>query len=266
MSVIEEEGKRARRIAESDGELIRPKDLASTDEAGPLSDLERSAIQFLSKVSDSEVERVRSGTLRPKDMKSRGPLGEAEARAVLALDKVIESERIRMDQSRRRGGEAVRPIDVPGPLGEFERYIGDIIRAERQRVKDREKNSGKLVRPKDASISSGLSEVERKAVEDWEIIRKEEEERLFSLQRFLRERRPMEMDVDSPLGVTEAFMVRLLRGPQLVGKVFNRVRELLSSEELDGQDQEILQKSLPAQYDDDDDEDSDDEESDTRTE
>lgn len=233
--------------------MIRPKDLASTDEAGPLSELERSAIQFLSKVSDSEVERVRSGTLRPKDMKSRGPLGEAEARAVLALDKVISSERIRMEQSRLRGGDVVRPIDVPGPLGEFERYVGDIIRAERQRVKDREANAGKLVRPKDASISSGLGEVERKAVKDWEIIKKEEEERLFSLQRLLRERRPMEMDIDSPLGVTEAFLVRLLRGPQLVGKVFNRVRELLSSEELADQDQDILQRSRREKYDDEED-------------
>jgi hypothetical protein len=65
----------------------------------------------------------------------------------------------------------------------------------------------------------------------------------------------MESDVDSPLGVTEAFMVRLLRGPQLVGKVFNRVKELLSSEELAGDDQDILQKSLPARYDDDEDSD-----------
>ena len=61
MDVIEEEGKRAKRIAESDGELVRPKD---NEEGGPLSDLERRAIQFLSGISDSEVERVRSGTIR----------------------------------------------------------------------------------------------------------------------------------------------------------------------------------------------------------
>ena len=122
--MIEEEGKRAQRIADSDGELIRPKDLDDTTEAGPLSDLERRAIQFLSEITDSEVERVRSGTIRPKDMATRSPLGDAEARAVLALERVVESEKFRMDQSRRRGGEAVRPIDVPGPLGEFERYVG----------------------------------------------------------------------------------------------------------------------------------------------
>ena len=245
--VIEEEGKRARLIAESDGELIRPKD---NDEGGPLSELERRAIQFLSEITDSEVERVKAGTFRPKDSQNPGPLGEAEARAVLALDRIIESEKFRMDQSRRRGGEAVRPIDVPGPLGEFERYVGDIIRAERQRVKDREANEGKLVRPKDASIKSGLSEVERKASDDWELLKKEEKERLFSLRRFLDERRPMEMDKDSPLGVTEAFTVGLLRGPVMLARVVDRVKELLSSEDLDEEDKEALQKSLPASSDD----------------
>lgn len=244
-SVIEEEGKRARRIAESDGELIRPKDLSATDEAGPLSELERRAIKFLNEVSDSEVKRVQSGTIRPKDMAKRGPLGEAEARAVLALSKVVESEKFRMDQSRRRGGEAVRPIDVPGPLGEFERYVGDIIRSEKQRVKDREKNEGKLVRPKDASVVSGLGNVERRAVEDWEQLSKEEKERFSSFKRFLAERRPMEMDENSPLGVTEAFAVGLLRGPKLLGKVVGRVKELLNSEELEGDDRDIVQKSLP---------------------
>ncbi|KAL7552372.1 hypothetical protein ACHAWF_015607 [Thalassiosira exigua] len=245
-SVIEEEGKRAQRIAESDGELIRPKDLSPGDEAGPLSELERRAIQFLNDITDSEVERVRSGTFRPKDMQTPGPLGEAEARAVLALGRIVESEKFRMDQSRQRGGEMVRPIDVPGPLGEFERYIGDIMRAELQRVKDREANEGKLVRPKDGSMKSGLSEVESKAVNDWEILKSEERERLFSLQRFLNERRPMEMDKDSPLGVTEAFTVGLLRGPKLLGRVVGRVRELMKSEELDGEDQQMMQKSLPA--------------------
>ena len=241
-SVIEEEGKRARLIADSDGELIRPKDNA---EGGPLSELERKAIQFLSEITDSEVERVRSGTIRPKDMENPGPLGDAEAKATLALDRIIESEKVRMDQSRRMGGEAVRPIDVPGPLGEFERYVGDIIRAERQRVKDREANEGKLVRPMAGSMKSGLGEIERKAVEDLELLKKEEKERLFSLRRFLDERRPMEADKDSPLGVTEAFTVGLLRGPTMVKAVFGRVKELLASEGLESDDEEVLQTSLP---------------------
>lgn len=84
MDVIEEEGKRAKRIADSDGELVRPKD---NEEGGPLSDLERRAVQLLADISDSEVERVRSGTVRPKDMTTQSPLGKAEAKAVLALQK-----------------------------------------------------------------------------------------------------------------------------------------------------------------------------------
>jgi len=161
---------------------------------------------------------------------------------------VIQSEKARMDQSRKRGGETVRPIDVPGPLGEFERYVGDIIRSERQRVKDRELNEGKLVRPKDASITSGLGEVERKAVEDWETLQNEEKQRLLSLRRFLSERRPMEADRESPLGVTEAFTVALLKGPKLVAKVADRVTELLKSEELETKD---LNLTLPPSEDED---------------
>ena len=84
MDVIEEEGKRAKRIAESDGELVRPKD---NEEGGPLSELERRAVQFLADITDSEVERVRSGTVRPKDMDDKSPLGKAEAKAVLALQR-----------------------------------------------------------------------------------------------------------------------------------------------------------------------------------
>lgn len=240
--VIEEEGQRARLIASSDGELIRPKDLPSN--TGPLSELERRALQFLSEITDSEVERVRSGTLRPKDMKIRGPLGEAEARAVLALERIVESEKIRMERSRRMG-DTVRPIDIPGPLGEFERYVGDIIRAERQRVKDREKNDGKLVRPKDASLPSGLGDVERKAVEDWELLTKEEQERFSSFKRFLSERRPVDVDEESPLGIIEGFTLKLLNGPRLVGKVFSRVQELMSSQMLDEKDREILRNRLP---------------------
>jgi hypothetical protein len=249
-NVIEEEGKRARRITDANGELVRPKDLYFTDEGGPLSELERRAIQFVSELSDSEVQRVRSGTIRPKDMSIRSPLGEAEARAVLALENIIESERIRIHQSHTRG-EAVRPIDVPGPLGELERYIGDIIRAERQRVKDRDRNEGNLVRPKDASIKSGLSEVERKAVEDWEMIRKEEEERLYSIQRFFAERRPMEYDKDSPLGKLEAFIVRLLNGPKLLWKVYYRVKELLDSAVITEREQIALQRDQEKARDDD---------------
>ncbi|EJK76086.1 hypothetical protein THAOC_02170 [Thalassiosira oceanica] len=237
---------RARRIAESDGELIRPKDLSRTDEAGPLSELERKAVQFLNDLSDSEVRRVQSGKLRPKDCEDRGPLGEAEAKAVLVLDKVVESEKTRMKQSRL-SGQAVRPIDVPGPLGELERYVGDIIRSEKQRARDRDANEGKLVRPKDATLTSGLGEAERRAVEDWEMLKKEEKRRLFNLRRFISERRPMESDADSPIGVTEAFAVGLFRGPRLLAAVADRVKELMASEELGEKDKDFIRSLPPVQ-------------------
>ena len=236
--VIEEEGERARLIASSEGELVRPKDLPTT---GPLSELERRALQLLNEITDSEVERVRSGTLRPKDMKTRGPLGEAEAKAVLALDRIIESEKIRMERSQLIG-DTVRPIDVPGPLGELEKCVGDIIRAEKQRVKDREKNDGKLVRPKDASMRSGLGDVEQKAVEDWEKLAAEEKERLVSFKRFLAERRPADVLPTSPLGILESFIVKLINGPRLVRKTLDRVQELLSSSTFDEKENAILQR------------------------
>ena len=172
-------------------------------------------------------------------MKIRGPLGEAEARAVLALDRIIESERIRAERSQRMG-EAMRPIDVPGPLGEFEKYVGDIIRAERQRVKDRERNDGKLVRPKDASLPSGLGDVERKAVEDWEKLAAEEKQRFSSFKRFLEERRPADVNKDGPLGIIESFAVKLLNGPRLIGKVVDRVQELINTSPYDEEESAIL--------------------------
>ena len=174
------------------------------------------------------MERVQSGTLRPKDMTIPGPLGEAEARAVLALEKLVESEKLRLERSRALG-EAVRPLDVPGPFGELERYVGDIIRAEKQRVVDREANEGRLVRPKDTSIPSGLGEAERKAEEDWRRLRREETERQSSLRRFLAERRPMAADAESPLGVTEAFTVGLLQGPKFLKETLARAKRSWSS-------------------------------------
>ena len=147
--VIEEEGRRARLIASSDGELVRPMDLQQTDKGGPLAALENAAVNFLDSIRESERERVRTLTLRPKDVEEekRGPLGNFEARVVNALDEIKESEEFRMQQSKQRGGEIVRPIDVPGPLGEAERWYLELITAEKQRGIDRRKNEGKLVPP-----------------------------------------------------------------------------------------------------------------------
>jgi hypothetical protein len=72
-------------------------------------------------------------------------------------------------------------------------------------------------------------------------IKEEETERLKSLQRVLEENRPMERDRDSPLGLIEALLVGLFRAPQMLFRVFDRVKELLESEALGDEDQKLLQ-------------------------
>lgn len=242
--VIEEEGRRARLIASMDGELVRPIDLQQTNNGGPLSALENAAVDFFSRISESEKERVKTSTLRPKDVieEKRGPLGNFEASVVNALEEIRLSEQLRMEQSRKRGGEVVRPIDVPGPLGEAERWYLELITAEKQRGKDRQKNDGKLVRPKDASLEGPLGLAERKFSEAMNVLRDEETERLRSIRRVLNENRPMEKNRNSFAGWTEAVLVGIFRAPQLMFRVIDRVKELLESENLDEKDQDILKK------------------------
>lgn len=244
-SVIEEEGKRAKRIANSEGDLVRPIDLEDAGEGGPLSRLERRVVNFLDTIRQSERERATNKVLRPKDMEEgkRGPLGEAEARAVSTISEIATSEKMRAQLSKQRGGELVRPIDVPGPLGEVERKVLEAMTAERQRAKERELNDGKCVRPKDATIPGPLGEAERKAMEDLDLLKQEEKERLRNIQRVLQEKRPLERDPDSALGVTERFTVGLLKGPRLLGKVAERVVELMSSSKLDKGDAKLLEGS-----------------------
>lgn len=240
--VIEEEGRRARLIASSDGELVRPMDLQQTDKGGPLAALENAAVNFLDSIRESERERVRTLTLRPKDVEEekRGPLGNFEARVVNALDEIKESEEFRMQQSKQRGGEIVRPIDVPGPLGEAERWYLELITAEKQRGIDRRKNEGKLVRPKDASLEGPMGAAERQISDAITVLRDEETERLKNIGRVLKENRPMERDKDSFVGLTEAFLVGIFRAPQLLFRVIDRVNELMESEKLDDKDDKIL--------------------------
>jgi hypothetical protein len=181
-------------------------------------------------------------TLRPKDVEEskRGPLGEAEERAVKTLREFQESERIRYRQSQIRGGDVVRPIDVPGPLGDMEMAVAEVIRAEKQRVKDRERNLGKLVRPKDATIKGPLGEAEIGAVEAFQRLNDEERERLRNIQRLLQERRPMETESDSLLGIMEAVVVGIVRAPQNLMSVVARVQELMQSVTLDESDLQRL--------------------------
>mmetsp|Transcript_3606 Transcript_3606/g.5277 ORF Transcript_3606/g.5277 Transcript_3606/m.5277 type:complete len:455 (-) Transcript_3606:154-1518(-) len=247
--VIEEEGKRAEIIANSNGQLVRPIDLISSnqgvengEEPGPLAAMEQTAVNFVNQIRDSEKERAANGVIRPKDLDEtrRGPLGEAEFKAVSKFQEIRDAEKVRAQQSRLRQGEVVRPIDVPGPLGEIEMKALELFEAEQQRAKDRQENDGKLVRPKDATVQGPLGKAEAKAIDAVGRLQEEEKERLRNIQRVLEENRPMEANRDSPLGFTEAFTVGLLRGPTMFLKVADRVKELLRSEKLNDRDKNLM--------------------------
>jgi hypothetical protein len=252
-NVIDEEGRRAERIVNSDGQLLRPMD-ASEEDLGPLASLEKRASDFIQSILQSEKERVRTGTLRPKDLEEtvRGPFGELELRAVFFLQELEQSERLRMQQSLLRRGEIVRPIDVPGPLGEIEMAISEIFYAEGKRAKDLEKTPGKALRPKDARLPGPFGEAELSVNNILEKLRIEESERLRNIKRVFQDNRPMDTDKNSFLGVFETIVVGVARGPQLLASVLKRVQELLSSRALDKSDMDIVKdreqvKSLSSQ-------------------
>ena len=225
--------------------MVRPFEATSEDgELGPLGFMEKQFVEFLEKVRQSEQERSRSKTLRPKDMDEsmRGPLGEAELKAVDAIREILDAEKQRVLQSKVRG-EVVRPIDVPGPLGEFEMMVLEAVEAERQRVLDRQSKPDKsLVRPKDASIKGPLGELEDQAVAVVEKLTSEEKERLRNIRKYLEENRPMQQDKDSLLGMLETVFVGILRAPILMYHLVLRVMELLQSKPLEDNDVEILER------------------------
>ena len=182
------------------------------------------------------------GVWRPKDLdeSSRGPLGELESAVVSALRNIQRSEMLRMEQSRLRGGEVVRPIDIPGPLGEFELAVADMIKTERLRARDGQQKDA-IIRPKDATVKGKLGEYEMQAVEAVRQLTEEERERLRNIQRRLEDSRPMFSDEKSFLGILESILVGILRAPALLIGVIQRVMELLASEPLDDKDRALLE-------------------------
>lgn len=243
--VIDEEARRAKLIVKFEGRLIRP---IEADELGPLGFLEKTVVDFLQSILSSEKERARTHTLRPKDLDDslRGPLGELENEAVHILETIQNSERLRAEQSRLRGGEIVRPIDIPGPLGEFEMAVTELFQAEKMRSKERERNEGKMVRPKDARVRGPLGEAEFQAYEAIKQLNAEEMERLKNIGRVMQERRPMDNDRDSFLGILETFIVGLARAPQMIASVVDRVKELLSADLLPDSDRQVMRESEKA--------------------
>jgi len=211
-SVIEEEASRARKIAESDGKtLVRPIDLKADS---PLSGLENQVVGFLARIRGAERERVLMGTLaRPMDLteEKRGPLGDAEASLVEKLGVMLQSEWTRFKTTVERNGDLVRPMDVPGPLGEWEKGAMDIVTAEKKRMNQRiQAGDGKIIRPKDASWDNPLGWVETKIDVYYESIIREEEERLKNIKRALEENRPMERSERGLAGFVEAGLVRVV--------------------------------------------------------
>lgn len=263
-AVMEEEEQRAQTIVNKNGKLVRPIDMTrgrsssssssssnndNDNYIGPLALLEKAASDFLASIRTSETERVRTKTLRPKDLQAdkRGPLGTLELSITDFFDELRASERLRAEFSRSRGGETVRPIDVPGPLGEWELLVADILKAEERRAMELNRNEGKVVRPKDAQYRGPLGQIEQSAVEFLDQLSMEERQRLRSIGERLRENRPMESNRDSLLGILEAILVGIVRAPQMLWSTVMRVQELLSSEMPSVQDQKILAEKAQQQ-------------------
>lgn len=241
--MIEEEARRAKKIVRLGGMMVRPIESASVDgELGPLGMVEQQFVDFLDNIRKSERERSRTNTLRPKDMEEsqRGPLGEAELKAVAAVKEILDSEKLRAEQSKMRD-QVVRPIDIPGPLGDFEMAVLEVVNAEKQRAVEKEEYQ-RIIRPKDSKVKGPLGELEQQAVEAVKRLTDEEKERLRNIQRFLDEKRPMEQDKTSVLGIVETVAVGIVRAPILLFQIFARVKELLDSERLAEADAELIRR------------------------
>jgi len=243
--VIDEEARRAREIVRLGGILVRPMDASGGDEQlGPLGIIERRVVDFLESIRRSERERSNLKVLRPKDLEAskRGPLGEAELRASEAIREILNSERIRMQQSRIRDG-IVRPIDIPGPLGDLEMAVLEVVSAEEQRTIESEENPDSiLIRPMNAKTKGPLGELEEQAVEAVKRLTEEEKMRLRNIQKFLDENRPMQQVNPSAIGMVERFVVGIVRAPIFLFQILSRVRDLLESEQLDDIDATILKE------------------------
>mmetsp|Transcript_8165 Transcript_8165/g.12522 ORF Transcript_8165/g.12522 Transcript_8165/m.12522 type:complete len:409 (+) Transcript_8165:150-1376(+) len=234
--VIEEEGKRAEMMVEADGAWVRPMDVES---GGPLGEIESMVVGFFDRIRASEKLRTDMGILRPKDLdeSQRGPLGDAEYRLYQALKELATSETERMEQSVQRGGEVVRPMEIPGPLGEVEAAVMAVIDAERKR-KEESASGDSFVRPKDALIKGPLGEAEQETIRAFRRLNEEERERLRGILKKLEENRPMELNRNSILGFLEAVVVGIIRAPKMIASVWDRAAELLRSEIITLENQE----------------------------
>lgn len=244
--VIDEEARRAREIVRLGGIFVRPMDATGggNEQLGPLGIVERRVVDFLESIRQSERERSNLKVLRPKDLEAskRGPLGEAELRASEAIRDILNSERTRMEQSRIRDG-IVRPIDIPGPIGDLEMAVVEVVRAEEQRKMESEQNpDAVLIRPMNAKKKGPLGELEEQAIEAVKKLTEEEKMRVRNIQKFLDENRPMQQVEPSALGMVETVVVGIVRAPILLFQILSRVRDLIGSETLVNADAKVLKE------------------------
>ncbi|KAG7372890.1 hypothetical protein IV203_033614 [Nitzschia inconspicua] len=268
--VLEEEAHRAEQIVRLGGSLVRPMDQLDEDgrQLGPLGQLERRLVNFFESIRLSETERTKNAILRPKDLDAskRGPLGEAELQASQALQVFFQSEQIRAQLQSKIQDSIVRPIDVPGPLGDFEMAVLQIVQAEEQRqqqykaqLQDEDgipyspATRYRPIRPMNANVPGPLGELEQQATEFVQRLTQEEKQRLRNIQKYLDDNRPMTKSRSTMLGTLETVVVGIVRAPILLYQIVRRVQTLLESEPLDEIDAEILLRLQQQQQDDDDD-------------
>lgn len=204
---------------------------SSSSSLGPMGYLEQRTVLWIQSIQRSEQYRMATKTNRPKDIvptSLRGPLGELEYSITSFISQCMESELLRYQLQNRLRNQTknpfvyIRPIDVPGPLGEFEQNIGSVFVAERKRIAQ-----DLYLRPKDAMIQGPLGQVEETISTTLSQLQQEEMARLYNLQKRLLTLRPMENDRNSLLGQIEYIIVQMIRGPMLLYHVVLRIKELL---------------------------------------
>jgi len=213
--VFVEESQRAESIL-SNSSLVRPKDI---EKKGPLGRLEAQASTLLSQLFRGEQARVTEKWWQPPRAIPAHPLGIWEERTLQVWNELLSSEETRrlLQQNSR---DTVRPMDVPGPLGEWEVRVLEIYDQEVERVRQN------ATRPLPSTV---LGRAETNAVEAVQNLTREEWSRLASIQQLLREQRPMEQSKKTWLGYLEAIAVGVVRAPLLLWSVMERVQELSQS-------------------------------------
>ncbi|GMH57213.1 hypothetical protein TL16_g02322 [Triparma laevis f. inornata] len=240
--VMDTEAARAQSILDNDGVPVRP----AKNEESPLGQIEKATVNFVDSVVKSEKARgelareeesVFGVFMPPSSLPEgvQGPLGKAEASVKNLIKDISEAETVRA-QLTNSGSEkrVVRPLDVGGPFGEAERFMSDIQMAEKKRAMEKSTDGKKFVRPMDATVKGPLGETEERLVGLVDSLKVEETRRYQNLV----ENRPMNTNRKSVEGVLESVSVGVLRAPVMLVKIASRVKELLSGEGGEGEEEE----------------------------